>query len=210
MAPALPQAAGNRRRPCALLRLWALPYCCGRWDRGDYRVEVRSVARVAVAPLVADAVPRAQHECSALLGHVALTRALAEAAPEGEHAPEHRERMIGAGPAVLEPRGAERAPRRIHVEGPLVAGHLAEGWDVVRLGGTDHHQERAPVLDLRQPRLEASDLLATEDSAEVADEGQHHRTLGPQALEWHRDAGLVEHGALGEGGREQIVHGMTL
>jgi len=77
---------------------------------------------------------------------------------------------------------------------------------VLRPGGAYDHEGGATPLDLGPARDQASDLLAAEDSAEVADEGEDDRALGPEPLERHRGAALVEYGEAGEGAGEQIVH----
>ena len=79
---------------------------------------------------------------------------------------------------------------------------------MLRPGRAHDHEGGATPLDLGPARDQASDLLAAEDSAEVADEGEHHRALGPEPFERHRGAALVEQGEAGEGAGEQIVHGV--
>ena len=49
-------------------------------------------------------------------------------------------------------------------------------------------------MDLRQGPGKASDLLVAEDSAEVADEGEHDGPALPLAAERHGVSALVEHG----------------
>ena len=74
------------------------------------------------------------------------------------------------------------------------------------LRGRHHHEQAAAPLDLGHPLRQAGHLLAAEDAAQVAHEGEHDGALGPEAAQRRRGAGLVEHGHLGERGGEQIVH----
>ena len=60
-------------------------------------------------------------------------------------------------------------------------------------------------MDLRQGPGKASDLLVAEDSAEVADEGEHDGPALPLAAERHGVSALVEH----DHGRQRHGQGMA-
>lgn len=165
------------------------------------------VAGIAVPPGEAHALARPQHEGPALLGRIALDAPRSEAAAEGAQVGKQAARMERA----QEPRGeAGRfigTQRGIGEERPLVAGDLAEGRQMLGLARPDDDQLAAALVDLRQDLDEASDLLVTEQSAEVADEGEHDGLLPPEPAERHRRAPLIEHGERRQRRGQGIAHG---
>src|SRR5206468_4744225 len=107
---------------------------------------------------------------------------------------ENGERVEGPRPAVGESGFAEDAERGVGEEPPVIARRLAESGEVLGPAAAHHHHLAAARADLGQRLLEASDLLAAEDSAEVADEAQHHGRRLPEGAEGHGRAALVERG----------------
>src|SRR6185369_13331899 len=101
-----------------------------------------------------------------------LSHALAEAAGEGAEALDHGERVKGLGPAMGEPGFPERAERGIDEERAVIAGRRAEAGDVLAPRRAQVVQCAASIGDRGLHRLVPSDLLAAEDSAEVA--GERH------------------------------------
>ncbi len=61
-------------------------------------------------------------------------------------------------------------------------------------------------MDLRQDLGETSDLLVTEESAEMADEGEYDGPALPLAAERHGLSALVEHGHGRQRRGEGIAH----
>jgi hypothetical protein len=175
-------------------------------ERGEHAIQIGVVAGVAVPPLQAHALARPQHEGPALLGRIALDATRPEAAAEGAQVAEEAPRMEDA----QEPRGeAGRfvGPQRgIGEEGALVAGDLAEARQMLGLAGADDDQLAAALVDLRQDFDEASNLLVAEQSAEVADEGEHDGPGLPVAAERDRRAALVEHGERRQRRGQGIAH----
>jgi len=151
------------------------------------------VAGESVAPFEADALARAEHEGAALLDRASPARPLAEAARERGNALEDAEGVQGSHPATREGSGLEDAQRRVGEDWPVIAGGSAKSGDV--LGSTTADHDEAPTrADPWERRYEASDLLAAEDSAEVADEGKHGWLARPEAPEGDRYPVLVERG----------------
>jgi len=72
---------------------------------------------------------------------------------------------------------------------------------------TDHHHLTAARVDLGARVPQASHLLAAEDSAEVADEAEHHGSRVPEETEGNGPTALVERGERSEAAREVIAHG---
>ena len=150
------------------------------------------VAGEAVAPLELHAVAGSQHERPALLVGPPAPRALAEALGEGGEGAEDRARMKRPADAVGETRRLERRERRIDEQRSPVPRHLTERRDRVGTRAADHHEPGAARLDGGLSGAETSDLLAAEDSAEVADEADHRRAGPPERAERNRGAALVE------------------
>ena len=164
------------------------------------------IARVAVSPLEAHRVPRSEHEGAALLDRIALPHALTEAACEGADALDHSERVKGLGPAMGEPGFPERAERGVDEERAVIPGRRTEAGDVLGPRRAQDDQRAAPLGDRRLHRLEPSDLLAAEDSAEVADERDDRGTMLPGGPEHRGAAVLVEHGEGSEPCGERFAH----
>ena len=141
------------------------------------------VAREAVAPLVAHAICRTQHEYAALLHRIAPPRALPEALREGPQTLQEAPGMEGLAPAIGEARRAEASERWVRVEWACVARDLTETLEVLGPSGPDDDERRAPPLDSGLRGGQVSDLLTAEDSAEVADEGEDGGPLGPGGAE---------------------------
>ena len=160
----------------------------------------------AVAPLEACTVTWSEHEGAALLDRISSPRSLSEPAREGRDALPDTPRVERPRPAVREPRRPERAERWIGEERSFVSGGLAERRDVLGLAATHDHHLGATRVDVRQRTLEPSHLLAAEDSAEVADEGEHHGLRRPQTAESDGRPALVEDGERGEPVRQLIAH----
>ena len=114
--------------------------------------------------------------------------------------------MEGPRPAVGESGFAEDAERGVGEERSVIARRLAESGEVLGPAAAHHHDLAAARADLGKCLLEASHLLAAEDSAEVADEAEHHGPRLPEAAERDRRATLVERGEGGEPGRQGIAH----
>jgi len=163
------------------------------------------IAGEPVPPLEAHALARPQHESPALLGWVALDAARSEASAEGAQIAEQAAWMEHAQKPRDKASGLVRPQRRVGEEWTLIARDLAEGRQVIGPAGSHDHQLAAPPMDLRQDLGETSDLLVAEDSAEVADEGEHDGPALPLAAERHGVSALVEHSH----GRQRRGQGMA-
>ena len=164
------------------------------------------IAHVTVAPFEAHGVARSQHEGAPLLDRIALPHALAEAVREGADALDHGERVKGLGPPMGEPGFPERAERGVDEERAIIAGCRTEAGDVLGPRRAQDDQRAAPLGDRRLHRLEPSDLLAAEDSAEVADERDDRGTMLPGGPEHRGAAALVQHGEGSEPRGERFAH----
>jgi hypothetical protein len=101
------------------------------------------VAREAVPPLVAHAIPRPQHEDAALLHGIAASRALPEALREGPETFQDASGMEGLAPAIGEARRAEGVERGVGVERARVARDVAEALQVLGLSRPDDDKRGA-------------------------------------------------------------------
>lgn len=91
-------------------------------------------------------------------------------------------------------------------ERTLVGRDLPEGGQMLGLAGPHDDQLGTALVDLRQNLDEASDLLVAEDSAEVADEAQHHGFRPPEPAERDRRAALIQHGERRQRRGQGIAH----
>jgi len=162
------------------------------------------IAGEAIAPLEAYSRARSEDESPALLNGIPAPRSLPESAHECGDALHEGARIERLRPAPRESGGLEGAQGGIGEERTAVARCPAEGLDVLGAATADYH-ERVGGSACRHRRPEASHLLATEDSAEVPDEGEDHGPLLPEAAEGDGPAALVEHGDGGESRGEVVI-----
>jgi len=162
------------------------------------------IAGEAIAPLEAYAGAWPDDEGAALLERVPAPGALSVSTHERGDALHDGPRIERFRPSSREPRRPEGAQGGIGEQRAVVSRHRAEGFDVLGLAAADHH-ERAGGSGFHR-RAEASHLLAAEDSAEVADEGEDHGPLFPEGAEDDGSASLVEHGDPGESRGEVVAH----
>lgn len=168
------------------------------------------MAREPVPPFEADRVAWAEHEHPALLEGPPAPRTLTEALRESADAVDDAPWMKCAGHAVRQPGGAIRLERGIDEEPALIARRGAELQNRGRLGVADDDQASAETLDVRGGGAETSYQLATEDSAEVANEGHDSSPDLPEAPERNGLTVLIERGQRGESGRDRRRHGGTV
>ncbi len=168
------------------------------------------VAREAVAPFVAHAIRRPQHEDAALLHRIAPPRALPEALREGPQTLQEAPGMEGSAPAIGEARRAEGLQRRVRVERARVARDFTETLQVLGPSRPDDDERCAPPLDPGLRGGQVSDLLTAEDSAEVADEGEDGLPVGPGAAERDGAALGVEDRETREPRCHRVGHGAIL
>jgi hypothetical protein len=114
--------------------------------------------------------------------------------------------MEGLAPAIGEARRAEGLERGVGVERARVARDVAEALQVPGCSRPDD-DERGAALGYRGLACrQVNDLLTAEDSAEVADEGEDGRSVGPGAAERDGAALGVEDRKAREPRRQCVDH----
>jgi hypothetical protein len=175
-------------------------------ERGHHGAHRRVITGEAVAPLEANTRSRAQHERAALLDGIAAPGPLPESARERANAVDERARINGATPPGGEARRLKGPEGRVGQEVAAVAGDVAKSLEVLGSPGAQHDEVSASCLDLASRSVESSHLLATEDSAEVANEPQNRRRRIPEAPERNGFSALIEDAERREPDSHVIAH----
>ena len=126
-------------------------------------------------------VGRGHDKGPAQLPGIALYPGLAVAAAPGSHQVAECAPRKGPSRTAAEPGGPKGGHFRIDPERGRENQFVPHVPGLGRQTVADHHQLGAPLLDLRVNVTQLRDLLAAEQSAEVADEDEENRLLLPGA-----------------------------
>ena len=141
------------------------------------------VAGLAAGVAVEQRAIRADHEDSAELPGIALHLGLAEAAAQRAHGVERQPRREELDAATAQARRTIGAQLGIHEQRTVQREVLTEGRREVSAAVSDDHELGAPGADVFDPVAQLRDLLAAEQSAEVADEDEDDRAVLPEIAE---------------------------
>ena len=150
-----------------------------RQDLVDRRVVPRLAAHVAIGQLPV----RPDHEDAAELPGVSLDRALARAGAQCAERVPRQARRQDLDATAPQPGRAIGAQLGIHEQRAVELEVLAKGCGKVRRPVSDDDQLGSASANLVDPVAQLRDLLAAEQSAEVADEDEHDRSLPPERAE---------------------------
>jgi len=126
-----------------------------------------------------------QNEDTPQLQCVALDTDLTEAGATGPQCVAPSRRAQQARDIATQPRRRVGASLLIHQQGKREFLFIAECGGMRRTAVPDDHELGPARVNLRQDIAQLRDLLAAEDSAEVADESQNDGSLAPQGAEPH-------------------------
>jgi hypothetical protein len=143
------------------------------------------VARDSAHVPVGELAPRPDHDDAAELPYVALNASLARAAAQRAQGVERQARGEGLHPASPQTGGPIRTKLGIDEQGRVEAVVLSEGLGEVHRPVSHHDQLGSVRSNLVHAFAQLRDLLAAEESAEVTDEDENHRSLLPQRPEAH-------------------------
>ena len=138
-------------------------------------------------------VPGANDEHPPLLPRIAYRRPLALPFPDGAQPAQDDAGTERAAQAALQAGGGVRPQLWIDVERTFHMLAVAEIAGMLRPAVADDDQLGSTPADLRKRVAQLRNLLAAEDSAKVADEGEHDRLLAPEITEAHGLSVRVKH-----------------
>ena len=144
------------------------------------------VARLAAHVLVAHVPARMDHEAAPELPRGAEHAGLSGARAHRTHSIQGDERRQHLEPTAPESGRLVRPQLRIDEEWAVQLEFASERPGEVLAAVSDDHQLSTRRSDLLRVAAQLRNLFATEDSAEVANEGQNDRTTLPQAAESYR------------------------
>ena len=140
-----------------------------------------------------DHVPGTNDEHAALLPGVALRGALALSLAQSANAANQNPRAKRAQNPSSESRGSVGLQFRVNQEGAFDPLGIAEVYRMLGPAVADDDQFGTALANGRKCVTQLRDLLAAEQSTEMADERQHHRAMLPQITETDGLAIRIEH-----------------